>query len=94
MQVYLGSFYVNNFNEFGRTWQVNIQADQSFRERGRDIRQLKVRNNRGEMIRLATLMTIRGTSGSRHGHAVQHVLGHVDHRQRRAGNQLGTGHCA
>jgi multidrug efflux pump len=63
LQVYLGSFYVNNFNEFGRTWQVNIQADQSFRERGRDIRQLKVRNNRGEMIRLATLLSIRGTTG-------------------------------
>jgi multidrug efflux pump len=63
LQVYLGSFYVNNFNEFGRTWQVNIQADQSFRESGRDIRQLKVRNNRGEMIRLATLVSIRGTTG-------------------------------
>ena len=36
LQVYLGSYYVNNFNEFGRTWQVNVQADQSFRERGRD----------------------------------------------------------
>ena len=37
LQVYLGSYYVNNFNEFGRTWQVNIQADQVFRERVRDI---------------------------------------------------------
>ena len=33
LQVYLGSFYVNNFNEFGRTWQVNVQADQRFRDK-------------------------------------------------------------
>ncbi|MBV8127914.1 MAG: efflux RND transporter permease subunit, partial [Planctomycetaceae bacterium] len=63
LQVYLGSYYVNNFNEFGRTWQVNIQADQVFREHGRDIRQIKVRNNRGEMIRLATLLELRSVSG-------------------------------
>src|SRR5262249_11725032 len=53
LQVYLGSYYVNNFNEFGRTWQVNIQADQRFRGEAQDIRQLQVRNNRGQMIRLA-----------------------------------------
>ena len=63
LQIYLGSYYVNNFNEFGRTWQVNIQADQVFREHGRDIRQIKVRNNRGEMIRLGTLLELRSISG-------------------------------
>ena len=63
LQVYLGSFYVNNFNEFGRTWQVNVQADQRFREHGRDIRQLQVRNNQGEMIRLGTLLDVRDISG-------------------------------
>jgi multidrug efflux pump len=63
LQVYLGSYYVNNFNEFGRTWQVNVQADQKFRGDARDIRQLQVRNNRGQMIRLATLMDVRNTSG-------------------------------
>jgi multidrug efflux pump len=63
LQVYLGSYYVNNFNEFGRSWQVNIQADQSFRGDARDIRQLQVRNNQGQMIRLATLMDVRNTSG-------------------------------
>ena len=47
LQVYLGSYYVNNFNEFGRIWQVNVQADQAFRERGSDIKQLQVRNDRG-----------------------------------------------
>ena len=63
LQVYLGSYYVNNFNEFGRSWQVNIQADQSFRGDARDIRQLQVRNNQGQMIRLATLMDVSNTAG-------------------------------
>ncbi len=63
LQVYLGSYYVNNFNEFGRTWQVNIQADQRFRDHVPDIRQLQVRNNQGQMIRLSTLMEVRDISG-------------------------------
>jgi hydrophobe/amphiphile efflux-1 (HAE1) family protein len=63
LQVYLGSYYVNNFNEFGRTWQVNVQADRRFREMVPDILQLQVRNSQGQMIRLATMMTVRDTSG-------------------------------
>ncbi len=63
LQVYLGSYYVNNFNEFGRSWQVNIQADQRFRGDASDIGQLQVRNNQGQMIRLATLLDVRSTSG-------------------------------
>ena len=50
LQVYLGSYYVNNFNEFGRTWQVNIQADPRFRDRVQDIELLQVRNNQGQML--------------------------------------------
>ncbi len=45
LQVYLGSYYVNNYNQFGRTWQVNVQADQRFRDRVNDIGQLQLRNN-------------------------------------------------
>ncbi|HEY1379485.1 MAG TPA: efflux RND transporter permease subunit, partial [Gemmataceae bacterium] len=63
LQVYLGSYYVNNFNEFGRTWQVNVQADPKFRGQVSDIRQLQVRNNQGQMIRLGTLLDVRDTSG-------------------------------
>jgi len=63
LQVYLGSYYVNNFNEFGRTWQVNVQADPKFRDRIRDVRQLQVRNNQGQMILLGTLLSVRDTSG-------------------------------
>jgi multidrug efflux pump subunit AcrB len=63
LQVYLGSYYVNNFNEFGRSWQVNIQADHQFRGDVSDIGQLQVRNNQGQMIRLATLLDVSNTSG-------------------------------
>jgi len=63
LQVYLGSYYVNNFNEFGRTWQVNIQAAQRFRAQASDILQLQVRNNQGQMVRLGTVMDVRDTAG-------------------------------
>ena len=63
LQVYLGSYYVNNFNNFGRTWQVVVQADQSFRDRVDKIRQLQVRSNTGQMVRLGTLLDVRDTSG-------------------------------
>jgi multidrug efflux pump len=63
LQVYLGSYYVNNFNEFGRTWQVNIQADRRFRELESDIHRLQVRNGQGDMVQLGTLMNVRESSG-------------------------------
>lgn len=63
MQVYLGSLYANDFNRFGRTYQVNVQADQQFRLEPEQIGQLKVRNNRGEMIPLSTFVKVEGTSG-------------------------------
>jgi multidrug efflux pump len=63
LQVYLGSYYVNNFNEFGRTWQVNVQADPKFRSGVPDIMQLQVRNAQNQMVRMGTVMTVRDTSG-------------------------------
>ena len=63
LQVYLGSYYVNNFNDFGRSWQVNIMADATFRNRINDIQQLKVANAKGDMIPLATVLRVRDTSG-------------------------------
>ena len=91
LQVYLGSFYVNNFNEFGRTWQVNVQADQRFRDRVRDIRQLKVRNNQGQMIPLGTLLDVRDTSGPVMVMRYNMYSAAADHRQHRAGHQLRPG---
>jgi multidrug efflux pump len=63
LQVYLGSYYVNNFNEFGRTWQVNVQADERFRSRANDIGKLQVRNNQGQMVRLGTVLDVRNSYG-------------------------------
>jgi hydrophobe/amphiphile efflux-1 (HAE1) family protein len=63
LQYNFGSYYVNNFNEFGRNWQVNVQADPRFRDRVADIRQLQVRNNQGQMLPLGSVLSVRATSG-------------------------------
>jgi multidrug efflux pump len=63
LQYQLGSYYVNNFNQFGRTWQVNVQADAAFRDRVRDIGQFQVKNNQGQMVELGTLLRLRSSSG-------------------------------
>ncbi|VVO02814.1 efflux RND transporter permease subunit [Pseudomonas fluorescens] len=63
LQIYLGSLYANDFNRFGRTYQVNVQAEQQFRLEPSQIGQLKVRNNKGEMIPLATFIKVSDTSG-------------------------------
>jgi multidrug efflux pump len=63
MQVYLGSLYVNDFNRFGRTYQVIAQADAEFRDRPEDITRLKTRNSRGEMVPLGALVKVRETYG-------------------------------
>jgi multidrug efflux pump len=63
MRVYLGSRYVNDFNRFGRTWQVVIQADARFRNDLDDVKRLKVRNNKGAMVPLGSLATIKEVTG-------------------------------
>jgi hydrophobe/amphiphile efflux-1 (HAE1) family protein len=63
MQVYLGSYYINDFNRFGRTYQVIAQADKQFRSRPDDILQLKVRNAAGEMVPLGSIVTVSDTTG-------------------------------
>ncbi|MFO0872054.1 MAG: multidrug efflux RND transporter permease subunit [Pirellulales bacterium] len=63
MQGYLGSRYVNDFNRFGRTWQVIVQADQSQRDSIEDVRRLMVRNRQGTMVPLGSLARVRLTGG-------------------------------
>ncbi len=63
LQVYLGSLYVNDFNKFGRTYSVRVQADAPYRARPEDIGKLKVRSNSGEMIPLAALLKVEATAG-------------------------------
>ncbi len=63
LQAYLGSLYVNDFNRFGRTWQVIVQADQRFRNDIEDVRKLRVRNAQGQMVPLGSLATVRLMGG-------------------------------
>jgi HAE1 family hydrophobic/amphiphilic exporter-1 len=63
LQAYLGSAYVNDFNKFGRTWQVKVQADNKYRIKPEDIRRLEVRNAKGEMVPLGTLIDVEQTVG-------------------------------
>ncbi|HMK15211.1 MAG TPA: multidrug efflux RND transporter permease subunit [Burkholderiales bacterium] len=64
LQIYLGSLYVNDFNLFGRTYQVRVQADAPFRLSDEDIRSLKTRNAKGDMVPLGTLMTVKEITGA------------------------------
>jgi multidrug efflux pump len=63
MQIYLGSLYVNDFNRFGRTFQVVAQADAPFRDRIEDITRLKTRNGQGQMVPLGSLIKVHETYG-------------------------------
>jgi len=63
LQIYLGSVYVNDFNLFGRTYQVNAQADADFRVDPEQILNLKVRNRAGNMVPLGSVLTVTPTIG-------------------------------
>ena len=63
LQIYLGSQYVNDFNKFGRTYQVIAQADAPFRSTADDIAQLKVRNAHGEMVPLGSVLNVKQSYG-------------------------------
>ncbi len=63
MQVYLGSLYVNDFNQFGRTYQVIAQADAEFRNTASDALNLKVRNVNGDMVPLGSVLSMEESYG-------------------------------
>jgi HAE1 family hydrophobic/amphiphilic exporter-1 len=63
LQAFLGSAYVNDFNKFGRTYQVKVQAEPQFRVQAQDINQLEVRTNSGEMVPIGTLVNVEDTLG-------------------------------
>jgi multidrug efflux pump len=63
MQIYLGSLYVNDFNKFGRTYSVRVQADAPFRARAEDVGLLKVRAGTGEMVPLSALLDVKPSAG-------------------------------
>lgn len=63
LQTYLGSTYVNDFNRFGRTWQVIAQADAPYRNSVEDIARLRTRNDQGEMVPIGSMVNIRESFG-------------------------------
>ena len=74
LQAYLGSLYVNDFNLFGRTYQVNVQADAQYRQEIGDITQFKIRNSQGEMIPLGSFLDVQHSAGP---DRVMHYNGYV-----------------
>jgi multidrug efflux pump len=85
LQTYLGSAYVNDFNQFGRTWQVIAQADGSFRDSVEDIGNLRTRNERGEMVPIGSMVSIKQTFGPDpvlryNGYPAADIAGDVDPR--------------
>ena len=83
LQVYLGSAYVNDFNRFGRTWQVIAQADGQFRDGTDDIARLRTRNSAGEMVPIGSMVTLRETYGPDpvlrfNGYPAADLLGEAD----------------
>ena len=63
LQSYLGSFYVNDFNKYGKTYRVFIQADENFRNEKNSINNFFVKNSKGDMVPLSTIAKIERTSG-------------------------------
>ena len=82
MQIYLGSLYVNDFNKFGRTYSVRVQADAQFRARADDVGLLKVRSDTGEMVPLSALLKVKAERRAGARHALQR-LPHRRHQRRR-----------
>ncbi|TKI06563.1 efflux RND transporter permease subunit [Martelella alba] len=93
LQTYLGSTYVNDFNRFGRTWQVFVQADAPFRERPADILALRTRNNRGEMVPIGSMVSLATTYGPDpviryNGYPAADLIGDADPRVLSSGQAM------
>ena len=90
LQLYLGGYYVNDFNQFGRTWQVNLQADPGFRLTPERHEKLKVPQSRREMVPLGSVADVARSAG-RCCHPLQLRCGR-DQRRLNAGHQLRADH--
>ncbi|MFD0725065.1 efflux RND transporter permease subunit [Lysobacter brunescens] len=93
LQTYLGSAYVNDFNMFGRTWQVIAQADAPFRDQVEDIARLRTRNAAGDMVPIGSMVTVRQTYGPDpvirfNGYPAADLLGEADPRVLSSGEAM------
>jgi len=95
LQTYLGSAYVNDFNMFGRTWQVIAQADGEFRDQVEDIAKLRTRNAAGDMVPIGSMVDIHQTYGPDpvirfNGYPAADLLGEADPRVLSSGEAMAT----
>ncbi len=95
LQTYLGSAYVNDFNLFGRTWQVIAQADGEFRDQVEDIANLRTRNAAGDMVPIGAMVDIRQSYGPDpvirfNGYPAADLLGEADPRVLSSGEAMAT----
>jgi multidrug efflux pump len=86
LQVYLGSVYINDFNRFGRTWQVMAQADSAYRANIDDISRLRTRNLDGEMVPIGSMIRVEQSFGPDpviryNGYPAADLMGEADPRQ-------------
>ena len=91
LQIFLGSLYVNDFNLFGRTFRVTLQADTNTRAAASDLSRLYVRNATGGMVPLSTLGSLQPIVGPGDRAALQQLCLRPDQRRSRAGLQLRPG---
>jgi multidrug efflux pump len=95
LQTYLGSAYVNDFNLFGRTWQVIAQADGPYRDNVEDIANLRARNDRGEMVPIGSMVTVTQSYGPDpviryNGYPAADLLGEADPRVMSSSQAMGA----
>jgi len=95
LQIYLGSAYVNDFNRFGRTYQVIAQADAGFRDDVQDIGSLRTRNERGEMVPIGSFVSVGQTYGPDpviryNGYPAADIMGEADPRAMSSAQALGV----
>ena len=93
LQTYLGSAYVNDFNMFGRTWQVIAQADGQFRDQVEDIANLHTRNAAGAMVPIGAMVDVRQTYGPDpvirfNGYPAADLMGEADPRLLSSGEAM------
>src|SRR5688572_7917711 len=93
LQTYLGSAYVNDFNMFGRTWQVIAQADGPFRDHVEDIARLRTRNAAGDMVPIGAMVSVHQTYGPDpvirfNGYPAADLMGEADPRVLSSGEAM------
>ena len=92
LQTFMGGYFVNYFNRFGRQWQVYVEADEKYRASLDNLGLFYVRNRLGQSVPLTALAKVAAPQRPGIRHALQRIPLRPDQRQRRPGLQLRPGH--